>query len=64
VKYQVTCEYEDNGEQITRVFDVTGGDTTEYANRMVVDNTEYTYSIRAVDDRDRMGPAAVFTINN
>ena len=63
MKYLVTCEYEENGAQITRVFEVNGN-TSEYANRKITGDTEYTYSIQAVDDKDRMGPAAVFTINN
>lgn len=63
VKYLVTCEYEENGAKITRVFEVNGN-TSEYANRKIIGDTEYTYSIQAVDDKDRMGPAAVFTINN
>jgi len=60
-KYLITCEYEDNGEKITRVFEINGN-TSEYANRMIISDTEYTYSIQAVDDKNRVGPAAVFTI--
>ncbi len=63
VKYQVTCEYVDDGAQITRVFEVNGN-TSEYTNRMIIDDTEYTYSIQAVNDKGFIGPAAVFTINN
>ena len=60
-KYLITCEYEENGANITRVFEVNGN-ASEYANRMIISDTEYTYSIQAVDDKNRVGPAAVFTI--
>ncbi|MDH4220146.1 MAG: hypothetical protein OEW69_06115 [Nitrospirota bacterium] len=60
-KYLLTCEYEENSAKITRVFEVDGN-TTEYANRMIIKDSEYTYSIQAIDDKDRVGPPAVFTI--
>jgi hypothetical protein len=61
VKYLITCEYEENGAEITRVFEIDGN-VFEYPNRMIISNTEYTYSIQAKDDKNRVGPAAVFTI--
>ncbi|KPJ69596.1 hypothetical protein AMJ44_03295 [candidate division WOR-1 bacterium DG_54_3] len=60
-KYLITCEYEENSENITRVFEISGN-TYEYANRKIISDTEYTYSIQAVDDKNRVGPPAIFTI--
>lgn len=60
-KYLITCEYEENSANITRVFEVDGN-TTQYASRMIIKDSEYTYSIQAIDDKDRVGPPAVFTI--
>lgn len=61
VKYLITCEFEANGVKTTKVFEV-GSSNLQYSNRMVIEDTEYTYSIQAVDDKDRVGPPAVFII--
>jgi hypothetical protein len=61
-KYLITCEYQANGVTTAQKFEVDGA-TYEHTIRNVKPGISYTYSIQAVDIKDRIGPPAVFTID-
>ncbi|MBN1274066.1 MAG: BACON domain-containing protein [Candidatus Aminicenantes bacterium] len=53
-KYIITCTYTENGISTTKIFEVNASQKT-FDNRMVTDDVEYTYIIKAEDDQERQG---------
>lgn len=61
VKYIITCDYKVNGTPTAKVYEFNS-DVFEHYIRRVLKNIEYSYSLKAVDNEGRTGPAVVVTV--